>query len=34
VGLPQGDFEREIAALKHMKKLRGEIRQVKVICLW
>ena len=35
VGLPQGDFEREIAALRHMEKLRAELRDgVKVICLW
>ena len=30
-----GDFEREIAALRHMEKLRAEMRDgVKVICLW
>ena len=35
IGLPPGDFEREIAALRHMEKLRAEMRDgVKVICLW
>jgi hypothetical protein len=35
IGLPRGDFEREIAALRHMEKLRAEMRDgVKVICLW
>jgi hypothetical protein len=34
-GLKPADFEREIAALRHMEKLRGELRDgVKVICLW
>lgn len=29
------DLEREIAALRHMEKVRGELRQGKrVICLW
>jgi len=35
IGLSPGDFEREIAALRHMEKLRAEMRDgVKVICLW
>ena len=35
IGLPPADFEREIAALRHMEKLRAEMRDgVKVICLW
>jgi len=35
IGLPPADFEREIAALRHMEKLRAEMRDgVKVVCLW
>jgi len=35
IGLSPGDFEREIAALRHMEKLRAGMRDgVKVICLW
>lgn len=35
IGLPPADFEREIAALRHMEKLRAEMRDGhKVICLW
>jgi len=35
VGLPPADFEREIAALRHMEKLRAAMRDgVKLICLW
>ncbi|MGM0664391.1 MAG: winged helix-turn-helix domain-containing protein [Thermodesulfobacteriota bacterium] len=33
--LPPGDFDRQIAALRHMEKLRAELRDgIKVICLW
>ena len=35
IGLQQADFEREIAALRHMEMLRAEMRDgVKVIRLW
>jgi hypothetical protein len=33
--IPPADLEREIAALRHMEKVRGELREgVKIIRLW
>ena len=33
--VPVEDFERELAALRHMEKLRAEMREGrKIICLW
>lgn len=35
LGLRETDFDRELATLRHMEKLRAEMRGgVKVICLW
>jgi predicted transcriptional regulator len=35
LALPVEDFERDLAALRHMEKLRAEMRDGrKVICLW
>jgi hypothetical protein len=35
LGLNPADFEREIAALRHMEKLRGELREgKKFLTLW
>ncbi len=35
LGLSPNDFERQIATLRHMEKLRAEMRDgIKVICLW
>lgn len=35
VGLTPSELEREVAALRHMEKVRGEMRDGrKVLCLW
>jgi predicted HTH transcriptional regulator len=35
VGIKETDLERDLAALRHMEKIRGELRDgKKMICLW